>query len=115
MAYMMLILEPQGQRAGRTPEEGRAAYQRMQEYAASLRRRGVLIASDALKTEAVRLVPDQGSTQRLDGPFTEAKELIGGFFLIDAPTREEALRLARECPAAGWATLEVREIGTCYE
>jgi hypothetical protein len=51
----------------------------------------------------------------IDGPFTEAKELVGGFFLLDVKTLEEALTLAGECPAAQWATVEVRETGPCYE
>jgi hypothetical protein len=50
----------------------------------------------------------------LDGPFAEAKEMVGGFFLVDVPTREEAVALARECPAAEWAEIEVRALGPCY-
>jgi len=56
-----------------------------------------------------------GKRNVVDGPFTEAKELVGGFFLLDVKTREEALALAGECPASQWATLEVRETGPCYE
>ena len=40
--------------------------------------------------------------------------MIGGFFIVDVDTREEALAIAAECPAAGWATIEVREIGPCW-
>jgi hypothetical protein len=115
MTYMLLILEPPGQRATRTGIQGREVYQRMLEYTATLRKRGVLLASDALKSEAVRLESHAGRAQLLDGPFAESKELIGGFILIDCPTRAEALDIARECPAAQWATIEVREVGTCYE
>jgi hypothetical protein len=50
----------------------------------------------------------------LDGPFAEAKEMVGGFFLLDCATREEAVAIARECPAAEWATVEVRATGPCY-
>jgi hypothetical protein len=115
MAYMLLVLEPPGQRATRTPAEGRDAYQHMLDFSAQLRKRGVLIAADALQTEAVRFGPHNGRPQRLDGPFTESKELIGGFILIDCESVEEALGFARECPAAAWATIEVRAVGTCYE
>ena len=45
---------------------------------------------------------------------TEAKELIGGYFLLNCDTREEALDYARQCPAAEWAMIEVRGIGPCY-
>ena len=115
MPYMLLILEPSGQRATRTPAEGRDAYQRMLDYSAQLRKRGVLIAADALQTEAMRFGQYNGRAQRLDGPFTESKELIGGFILIDCGSAEEALGFARECPAAAWATIEIRAVGTCFE
>jgi hypothetical protein len=49
-----------------------------------------------------------------DGPYAETKEVIGGFFLLTCETREEALAVARECPAAQWATIEVRELGPCF-
>ena len=41
--------------------------------------------------------------------------MVGGFFLIDCATRDEAIAIARECPAAEWATVEVRELAPCYE
>ncbi len=50
----------------------------------------------------------------LDGPFAEAKEMIGGFFLLDCATRDEAVAIASQCPAAEWATVEVRAVGPCY-
>ena len=51
----------------------------------------------------------------LDGPFAEAKEMIGGFFLLTCKTREEAIAIAGECPVAKSATIEVRELGPCFE
>ena len=56
-----------------------------------------------------------GRPQVLDGPFAEAKEMIGGFFLVDCNTREEAIAIATECPAAQWCTVEVRSLAPCYE
>jgi hypothetical protein len=50
----------------------------------------------------------------LDGPFAEAKEMVGGFFLLDCKTREEAVAIAKQCPAAEWAMVEVRAVGPCY-
>lgn len=40
--------------------------------------------------------------------------MIGGFFLLNCEDREQALALAAECPAARWATVEVRELGPCF-
>ena len=63
----------------------------------------------------MRLRVRDGKPSVLDGPFTEAKEFVGGFYLLSCGTRDEALALAGQCPAAEWATIEVREIGPCYE
>jgi hypothetical protein len=115
MSYMLLIVEPQGQRMTRRAEEGLGLYQRMLEYTESLKARGVLMASDSLRSAAARLSVRAGRRSVIDGPFAESKELVGGFFLLDCGTREQALRLAAECPAAEWATIEVREVGPCYE
>jgi hypothetical protein len=56
-----------------------------------------------------------GRTQVVDGPFSEAKEMVGGFFLVDCDTRDEALAIAAQCPAAEWCTVEVRALAPCYE
>ncbi|OXH86129.1 dehydrogenase, partial [Burkholderia multivorans] len=55
-----------------------------------------------------------GETRIVDGPFAEAKEMVGGFFLVDVETRDEALDIARACPAAQWCTVEVRAVGPCF-
>jgi hypothetical protein len=115
MPYMLLIVEPTGQRHERGRLAGEAVYQRMLDYNRSLEERGLLLASQSLKSEAARLEKRNGKARVLDGPFAEAKEVIGGFFLLDCATRAEALELAQQCPAADWATIEVREVGPCYE
>ncbi len=116
MSYMLLIVEPVGQRAQRTPDEGREAYAQMLRYAESLKARGLLTHAESLKSDAegVRLRMRDGERQLIDGPYAEAKEMIGGFFLLTCESREEALALAAECPAAEWATVEVRELGPCF-
>ena len=115
MSYMLLIVEPQGQRLTRRSGEGVGLYQRMLDYTDSLKKRGVLVASDSLRSAAARLSIRDGRPSVIDGPFAESKELVGGFFLIECATREQALRFAAECPAAEWAAVEVREVGPCYE
>lgn len=115
MPYMLLILEPKGQRVERGRAAGEAVFERMLDYNRALEARGILLASNSLKTEAARLEKRGGRTQVLDGPFAESKEMIGGFFLVDCASRAEALELASRCPAAEWATIEVRESGPCYE
>ena len=116
MAYMLLIIEPAGQRLTRTEQQGREVYDRMLRYTDSLKARGLLLASESLASQddAARVQVRGGRPQVLDGPFAEAKEMIGGFFLLACDTREQAIALASECPAAEWCTLEVRALGPCY-
>lgn len=116
MPFMLLIAEPRGQRATRTQAEGEALYAKMLDFGDGLAARGVLIAAHSLASDAegVRIQIREGHANVIDGPFAEAKEMIGGFFLLDCATRDDALAIARECPAAQWATVEVREIAPCY-
>ena len=115
MSYMLLIVEPAGQRQTRSLAEGHGLYQRMLEYGERLHAEGLLVATNALREAAVRVNVHNGRPKVTDGPFTEAKEMIGGFYLLNTDDREQALRIAAECPAVEWATVEVREVGTCYE
>jgi hypothetical protein len=116
MAYMLLIHEEVGQRRQRSEAQGHAVYDRMLKFAGSLKERGILRGVESLTSQddAARLQVRNGKAQVVDGPFAEAKEMVGGFFLIDVATREEAVAIARQCPAAEWATVEVRETGPCY-
>jgi hypothetical protein len=114
MSYMLLIVEPVGQRQQRTEDEGRDLYERMLRYADDLSKRGLLLAAQSLKTDASRLQVRDGRRALVDGPFAEAKEMIGGYFLLDCGSRDEAVAIAADCPAAQWATVEVREFGPCF-
>lgn len=117
MPYMLLIVEPTGQRAERNEAEGREAYAQMQRYAETLQAQGRLLAVQSLASQrsAVRVAVRDGRSQRIDGPFAEAKEMIGGFFLVDCASLDEAIAIAHECPAAAWATIEVRAVAPCYD
>lgn len=116
MAYMLLVVERVGDREARTEGEGRDLYDRMLRFSEDLKQRGLLTMSQSLKTDAagVRVSNRDRKTIVRDGPFAEAREMIGGFFLLTCATREQAIEIARECPAAEWATIEVRELGPCF-
>ncbi len=116
MTYALLVVEPPGQRNTRTEAEGREAYASMVRFGEDLKRRGLLTVSQSLKIGAsdARVQMRGASPIITDGPFTEANEVIGGFFLLTCETREQAIEIARECPAAAWATIEVRELGPCF-
>lgn len=120
LSYLLLVVEPPGQRRTVTEDEGRERYARMKQFAQELQQRGELVGAEALKdstspgTSAARVSVRDGNALLLDGPFAEAKEMIGGFFLLNKVSRERAMQIARDCPAASWATIEVRELGPCF-
>lgn len=116
MVYLLLIVEPRGQRATRSEAEARALYAEMEAFGDELHARGQLLAVESLRTDehAVRISTAAGKPLLRDGPFAEAREMIGGFFLIDVASLEEAVAIARRCPATRFATVEVRECAPCY-
>ncbi|WGS52058.1 YciI family protein [Paraburkholderia sp. D15] len=116
MSYMLLIVEPPHQRAERGDIAGREVYDQMVRFATGLKERGKLVTAESLTSlnDAVRVQVRDGQTKLLDGPFAEAKEMVGGFYLLNCETREEALEIAQACPAAAWCTVEVRKLGPCF-
>jgi len=116
MAYALLILEPPGQRQATTEAQGRELYDRMVRFSEELRARGLLTLAQSLTSDRggarVRMRGSQAAV--VDGPFAEAREMVGGILLLTCPTRAEAIAIARQCPAAEWATVEVRELGPCF-
>ncbi len=114
---MLLIVEPVEQRAERGLEGGKQAYADMMRFGADLQARGLLEASNSLasQSKAARVSVRDGQSRVLDGPFAEAKEMVGGFFLLKVDTRAEAVEIAKRCPAAAWASVEVRAVAPCYE
>jgi hypothetical protein len=115
MPQMLLIVEPLGQRAERGREAGEAVYQRMVDFSAELQASGLLMGVNSLGTAARRFSKREGQGLLVDGPFAEAKEMIGGYFLLDTDDPAVALAWAERCPAAEWATVELRGVGPCYE
>jgi len=117
MAYALLIVEDPAQRGTRTEAEGREVFDRMVRWGRDLQQQGLLRAMESLSSpdgEAARVQVRAGKARLVDGPFAEAKEMVGGFFVLTCESREQALQLAQQCPAAEWATVEVRKLGPCY-
>ncbi len=116
MAYALMIVESAGQRQARTEAEGRELYERMVRFSEDLKSRGLLTMTQSLKSdsEGARVRVHGGRSTVVDGPFAEVKEMVGGFFLLTCETRAQAIAIAEECPAAQWATVEVRELGPCF-
>jgi len=86
--------------------------QEVLDYVDGLKREGKLLSTNALQSKrtAATVFVRNGRTTITDGPFSEAKEHIGGFFLIDVADREEALRVAAGWPSARIGSIEVRPV-----
>jgi hypothetical protein len=116
MAFLLLIQERRGDR-DQPAAIARERMNRMVAWGETLRARGVLVASESLRMDdddGVRVQLRAGRPILVDGPFAEAKEIVGGFFYLTSDTKAEAVAIAGECPAAEWATVEVRKIGPCF-
>ena len=81
-------------------------------YTEMLKSTGVFIAGEALQpvTTATTLRQQGGQTVITDGPFAETKEGLGGFYLIEAPDLDAALKLAEQCPGVRYGSIEVRPV-----
>jgi hypothetical protein len=84
----------------------------MTRYNAELREAGVLLALDGLQppSKGARVSFSGGRASVTDGPFAEAKELIGGYWMIQAKSLEEAVEWASRCPALDGDVIEVRQV-----
>ena len=114
MRCLLLIIEPRGQREARDAAEARARYAEMVAFGEGLG--GKLLASESLRPDnhGVRVQVQHDQPVLRDGPFAETREMLGGFFLLDCASLEEAVAIARACPAARFATVEVRECAPCF-
>jgi hypothetical protein len=108
--FMLILAEDPDLMA--TDEQRKDAFERVGEYAMGLLSDGTLKGGSPLHpiTEARRIRTRGGAQQILDGPFAESKEVIAGYFLIEAPGLEAAVRIAARCPNAEFGYVEVREI-----
>lgn len=85
---------------------------KMMEYNQSLQKAGVLLAINGLcpPSAAARVSFANGKTTVSDGPFAEAKEVFGGYWLIQARSREEAIEWAKRAPCSSDVVIEVRQV-----
>jgi hypothetical protein len=84
----------------------------MMKYNQALKDAGVLITLDGLHPPSMgaRVSFAGGKPVVTDGPFTEAKEVLGGYWMIDVKSREEAIGWAKRCPASGDEIIEIRQV-----
>jgi hypothetical protein len=95
MKYMMFIKHPENHRSEPIPE---GLLQAMGEFVENGFKSGILKETSGLKPskDGARIRLEGGKLRVIDGPFTEAKEVVGGFAIVEVKSREEAMDLARQ-------------------
>jgi hypothetical protein len=112
MRFMMLMIP--GGYASAAPDTlpSAEAVAAMMKYNEELKKAGVLLALDGLHppSSGARVSFKGGKPIVTDGPFAEVKEVLGGYWMIDVRSREEAIEWARRCPASQSDVIEVRRV-----
>jgi hypothetical protein len=109
MRFLFLIHGDSEAEAAMTPDERRAIVGEHVAYADMLRARGVHVLGEALSGEAAVVRPGEKPIVT-DGPFAETKEGIGGIYVIEVASRDEALELAGQVPKSPGVAVEVLTI-----
>ncbi len=102
MRFMMLMI-PKGYETAKPGEMPDAkAVEAMMKYNESLQKAGVLLALDGLHPPSMgaRVSFEGGKPRVTDGPFAEAKEVVGGYWMIQVKSRDEAIEWAKRCPGS---------------
>ncbi|HEU4412970.1 MAG TPA: YciI family protein [Polyangiaceae bacterium] len=110
MRFMMIMYPGPKAEAGVLPDE--TILEAMGKYNEELVKAGVLLAGEGLHptSRGARVRFPGGKARVSDGPFTEAKEIIGGYWLIQTKSKQEAIEWASRCPASGEEMIEIRQV-----
>ena len=112
MRFMMLMIPKGYEKAAPDTVPDAKAVEAMMKYNKSLQKAGVLLALDGLHppSTGARVSFPGGKPKVTDGPFAEAKEVIGGYWMIEAKSKAEAVEWAKRCPAGENEVIEIRQV-----
>lgn len=112
--FLILINSDERAAAKATVEQQKEMTAAYMKYTGELKSGGVFLGGEGLEpsNNGARISWKEGHKVVTDGPFTEAKEVIGGFYLIDVKSRDEAIEWASKCPGAKMGGVEVRSVMT---
>ena len=112
MQYMLLIYTDESGWNELSEEERNAFYAEYGMFTNDLREQGKLISADELQptSTATSIRVRDGESLITDGPFADTKEVLGGYYLIDVESLDEALEWAARIPSARHGTVEVRPV-----
>lgn len=112
MRFMMLMIPKGYETAAPGTMPDAKAVEAMMKYNEELQKAGVLLALDGLHPPSMgaRVSFSNGKPTVTDGPFTETREILGGYWMIRVNSREEAIEWAKRCPAGDNEIIEVRQV-----
>jgi hypothetical protein len=112
MRFMMLMIPKGYENAAPGTAPDAEAVAAMMKYNEELQKAGVLLALDGLHPPSMgaRISFSGGKPMVTDGPFSEAKEVLGGYWMIQVKSREEAIEWAKRCPGSDNEVIEVRQV-----
>jgi hypothetical protein len=110
--YMLLLYNNPANYTKMTPQDGQKAMEKYFAFGQKLRNNKMWISSHKLADEPGRVLRNQnGKIVATDGPYSETKEWLGGYYLIEAPNYAAAVEASRDCPIfEHGGTVEVREV-----
>ena len=113
MQYLVLIYEDEKAWAGLSEEEMGKLFGEYMAYSKEMALAGVMKGGASLQPTmtATTVRVKNGKTTTTDGPFAETKEQLGGYYVIDVPNLDEAIKWAAKCPGAKGGSIEVRPLG----
>ncbi len=112
MRFMMIMIPKGYENATPGTMPDAKAVEAMMKYNEALQKAGVLLALDGLHPPSMgaRVSFPGGRAKVTDGPFAEAKEVIGGYWMIQVKSKDEAIQWATRCPAGENEVIEVRQV-----
>ncbi len=117
MRFMMLMIPKGYEKAAPGTMPDAKGVETMMKYNESLQKAGVLLALDGLHPPSMgaRVSFSGGKPKVTDGPFAEAKEVLGGYWMIQVKSKEEAIEWASRCPASDNEVIEIRQVQECAD
>ena len=115
MKYLLMLFAEEKVGIAMPPEQMAGFMAQMAAYQHTLEKAGAFVATAALEPSfTAKTISNAGELQVHDGPYAETREQFGGYFIIEAPDMDEAIRLAALCPAATWGRIEIRQYNPGY-
>ena len=110
--YMLLLHERAGEESDLSPEEIQGIIQKYRDWSQQMGEAGKLVGGDKLTDDNGKVLrPSSGGVSVTDGPYAETKEVIGGYFQIEASDYAEAVEISKTCPHLAFGgKIEIRQV-----